>query len=135
MFALRKTINRIHVTPSFLVPWLCISTSKTMFFKKPPWSPQTKINYLESFFYFFFLIVYISEDILISSESLFSTMTPTIYCAIMRKFQWTKWKAKKPLYIVYLVSRKSCPPSKSSFSFVKRPQDSMLIITTEITTI
>ena len=45
----------------------------------------------------------------------------------MCEFQRTTWKAKKPLYIVYLVTSKSCPPSKSSFSFVKETHSSMIV--------
>ena len=100
VFTLKKTISRVPVsTPSFLVPWLYISTSfyKTMMFlKKSLYSPQTKINYLESFLKFF-LIVYISGDILLSSKRLLFTMRLTIYCDITREFQRATSKAEKVL--------------------------------------
>ena len=74
-------------------------------------SPQTKINCQESFFDYF-LVVYFSGD-------LFFTMKPTTYCVITTEFQRTTRKAEKYLRIFYLFSRKSYPPSKRSFSFVK----------------
>ena len=67
-----------------------------MFLKKSLSSPQTKINYLESVFNFF-LIVFISGDILLSSKRLLFTTRPTIYCAITREFQQVAWEAKKAL--------------------------------------
>ena len=98
MLALKKTINRVPVkTPYFFVPQLYISTSfyKTiMFLEKPLCSPQTKINYLEGLLNFF-LTVYFSGDILLSSKPLFFTMKLTIYCAITWEFQQITYKAKK----------------------------------------
>ena len=74
-------------------------------------SPQTKLNCQESFFDFFLVVYFLGH--------LFFTMRPTIYCVITPEFQRTTWKAEKSLQIFYLFNRKSYPPSKSSFSFLK----------------
>ena len=115
MFAPEKKFNRIPVsTSSLLVPWLYILTTfyKTLMFqKKPLCSPQTKINYLESFLKFCSHCLYFRRYFTFFKTSIFHYEA----CYILR----TTWKAKKALQIVYLVSRKRYPPSKSSFSFVK----------------
>ena len=92
-FPLLKEDNRISpVSPLFWYPDFTFQnpfTKLAMFLKKPLCSPQTKINYLDSLvFYSFVLIVYILGYILLSSEPLFFTISPTvIYCAITQEFQ------------------------------------------------
>ena len=88
-----KEDNRISPVPLFfgtLTLHFKILLQNQLFLKKPLCSPQTKINYLESLvlLYSFVIIVYILGDILLSSEPLFFTISPTvIYCAITQEFQ------------------------------------------------
>ena len=115
MLLKNNRVFRVVSMPSFgaLSLHFNILLQNCIFLKKALCSPQTKINYLESFLNFFSHCLHFRGYFTFFKISIFHNVVYYIlHTGILMNYI--------PLDRVYLFSRKSCPPSKRSFSFVKR---------------